>query len=213
MRALLPQSGLPIDFWAEAMRAAVQIKNMVPTRSITSGVSPHQVYTGKAPNISRLRVFGSVATVLKPATSGKLDSKVTKCGVLCYGGHGKYRLFDATESRVKIASYRDITFFERQFLTKQETSTSSLLTSDVGIDASSTDLVPKVFGPDLPTKAQKRITKGNRAALKVNAARLPEKAYVHGEEGFMETDALGDPKSYKAAHAGTDSENWTKAEI
>lgn len=50
--ALLHQSGLPLKFWAEAMRAAVQIKNMVPTRALSSGVTSFQVYTGKVPKVN-----------------------------------------------------------------------------------------------------------------------------------------------------------------
>lgn len=211
VRALLLQSNLPLEFWAESMRAAVQIKNMVPTRSLPTGVTPFQVYYGKVPSVDCLRVFGSVATVINQSRDSKLHGKTIKCIVLSYGGQGKYRLFDTVNSRIKISSYRDIQFFENEFLSKQESSNLSSLTSDVCISSADTSLPPKVFGPDLPTRAQKK--KGNRTALNVNAARLPEKAYVHGDDGFMETDALGDPKSFKAAHAGPYDKEWTAAEL
>lgn len=121
-------------------------------------------------------------------------------------------MFDASEGRIRIASYRDIQFFEDKFLTKDETTIFSSLTSDVGSNALDFNLIPKVFGPEAPTRAQKRVAKGNRSALNINAARLPGKALVTGDDGFMETDALGDPKSYKAAPFGPHSEDWAKAE-
>lgn len=143
----------------------------------------------------------------------KLDKKTVNCIVLSYCGQGKYRLFDTDNSRIKIASYWDIQFFKSEFLSKKNSANFSSLTSDVGISSVDNSLPQKVFGPSAPTRAQKKIAKGNRTALNVNAARLPGKAYVHGDDGFMDTDALGDPKSYKAAHSGPHDKEWTSARL
>ena len=65
------QSGMPIGFWPEVFRYAVDWHNSVPQQSIGSStadhqVSPYQRFTFKQPKVMDLAAFGSRAVVLKP---------------------------------------------------------------------------------------------------------------------------------------------------
>jgi hypothetical protein len=56
-RAMLLASGLPRSFWALAVLYAVWLRNRAPTRQ-TAPQSPHEVMTGKTPDLKRARRFG-----------------------------------------------------------------------------------------------------------------------------------------------------------
>ena len=72
MRCMLHSSGLGPEYWSHAIVQAVFIKNRVPHRSL--GMSPYQAFTGKKPNLSNLRIFGSRVYARKPGLRpAKLD--------------------------------------------------------------------------------------------------------------------------------------------
>lgn len=81
--ALLHDSGLPTSLWGEMMKTAVYIMNRTPTRSLEGNITPFQAANGIIPDISHLRVIGSLCYthVPKQTRQGKLDSH-TNLGVL-----------------------------------------------------------------------------------------------------------------------------------
>ena len=59
--AMLIDSGLPNDFWAEAMETANYLRNRLPTRSRSHGeLIPEEACTDKRQNLSHIRIFGSL---------------------------------------------------------------------------------------------------------------------------------------------------------
>ena len=58
VRAMLHESGLPRSLWGEAVRHAVWLKNRTPTKAL-DGATPLEVATGKVPDLSRVRPWGS----------------------------------------------------------------------------------------------------------------------------------------------------------
>ena len=57
---MMNEKNLPKSFWAEAANTAVYLMN----RCVTSGVhdiTPHEKFFGKKPDLSHVRVFGSIA--------------------------------------------------------------------------------------------------------------------------------------------------------
>lgn len=60
IRAMLHDAQLPIEFWDEAAMTDAYLRNRIATGPIVDGksTSPEQVYTGKLPSISHVRVFG-----------------------------------------------------------------------------------------------------------------------------------------------------------
>jgi transposase InsO family protein len=91
-RAMLHDAQLPKRFWAEAIVMANYLRVRSPTASGTS--TPYEDFTGDKPDISNLRVFGSIAYVHTPKEKRrKLDNKATKGIFLGYEPHSKaYRV-------------------------------------------------------------------------------------------------------------------------
>ncbi|XP_021719011.1 uncharacterized protein LOC110686710 [Chenopodium quinoa] len=56
-RTMLIASGLPRNFWAEAVNTACYILNRVTIRSVINK-TPYELFRGRKPNISHLRAFG-----------------------------------------------------------------------------------------------------------------------------------------------------------
>jgi IS30 family transposase len=75
-RALLKQRGMPAVFWGEAVVTAVYILNCSPTKAL-NGRTPYEVWHGRKPAVSHLRVFGSLAFAKELGHVGKLDDRST----------------------------------------------------------------------------------------------------------------------------------------
>ena len=66
---------LPGYLWTEVINTANYIVNRSPT-SANLGKTPEERYTGKIPNVTHLKIFGSIAFVHIPKTDRKkLDTK------------------------------------------------------------------------------------------------------------------------------------------
>ena len=50
--------GLPMHLWAEACNTTVYVKNRCPHR-VLGMITPEEAFTGKNPDISHLKIFGS----------------------------------------------------------------------------------------------------------------------------------------------------------
>ena len=66
-RSLLQHSKLPPAFWGEAIATSVYILNRSLTKAV-DGKTPEEVFSGRKPNVSHLRVFGCIAHVHVPAS-------------------------------------------------------------------------------------------------------------------------------------------------
>jgi transposase InsO family protein len=129
-RALLFQSKLSNVFWAHAASHAIHIINRLPTPFLQQK-SPYQILYQSLPDISFLKVFGSLcfASTIK-ANRLKLDSRSRKCVHLGFKqGVKGYILFDL-HSKVLFLS-RDVIFFEHIFpyQCSSSASTSSTISS------------------------------------------------------------------------------------
>eukprot|EP00253_Pinus_taeda_P029909 PITA_29909 len=55
---MLHDQGLPLHLWAEACNTAVYVQNRCPHKILGMSI-PEEAYSGKRPDISHLRIFGS----------------------------------------------------------------------------------------------------------------------------------------------------------
>ena len=75
---MLIHTDMPLKFWEEAVNTAVYLHNWSPTSALKDK-TPFESWFGKKPNVSNLKVFGSVCFVYTPDHSRKkLDSKSRK---------------------------------------------------------------------------------------------------------------------------------------
>lgn len=117
VRAMLSQSNLTRDFWAEALNTAVYIVNRLPARG---RASPHQMLYGRPPMLTNLRVFGCRAYVQYPRDRiKKLDSRAWEGILLGYDDSNWrcYRIYDPETATVRLAIHVrfDETLFPRPF--------------------------------------------------------------------------------------------------
>lgn len=107
-RCLLHDSGLEKKFWAEAVNCAVYLLNRSPVSG--SNVTPEEIWSGQKPNLSHLRIFGTLVTVHIPKQKRrKLDMKAIEAIFVGYGTQTKgYRLFNPETNEVFYS--RDVTF-------------------------------------------------------------------------------------------------------
>jgi hypothetical protein len=103
--------GLGLEFWGKAVNTTVYIKNQCPTKALDSK-TPQKAWSGKKPDVSRLRVFGCKAFAHVPDEKRtKLKSKSIPCVFLgYYEGTKAYRLM-CVETK-KIIKSRDVVFIE-----------------------------------------------------------------------------------------------------
>lgn len=105
-RSMLFDSGIDKSFWGEAMETAAYLANRSPTCAIDEKKTPAEIWNGKKPDVSKLKVFGSPAYCHIPKeTRKKLDEKSWKGIFLGYGMNG-YRVWNSKERR--IVTVRDV---------------------------------------------------------------------------------------------------------
>ena len=56
-RAMLHDQDLPMHLWVEAARTAVYVQNCTP-QGVLENKTPEEVFSGKKPKVSHLRIFG-----------------------------------------------------------------------------------------------------------------------------------------------------------
>lgn len=117
-RAMLLNTNLPQELWAEAVNTAVYLLNRRPCKS-NDNKTPYELWFNKAPALQHLKIFGSLAFVHIPKQfRSKLESKSKKLVMVGYCGYSQnYRLFDIKSRKVTIS--RDVNFNEN--VTKHET--------------------------------------------------------------------------------------------
>jgi hypothetical protein len=110
-RSMLKHAGMPNSFWADAVKVAVYIKNCLPTRALPDR-TPFELWPGSKPDISHLRIFGSLAYAwTAPVTRKKLDDRAKKAILIGYTSTSQQYLLDDLASKREFLA-RDVQFNE-----------------------------------------------------------------------------------------------------
>lgn len=168
-RAMLQHAGLSKGFWSEAIITATHIHNRSPRRGL-SWKTPHELFFGRAPDISYLRVFGCRAWVYTPKDQRKKwDANSQPMILMGYEpGSKAYRLWNPkTRSIVVSASARfDETTFPRKLIQDSTTTPSPPAEQHVHI--------PLVFG-ESDTPASQPVTPTQPAMMLPTPIATPSK--------------------------------------
>jgi hypothetical protein len=118
-RCMLSGVGLGQEFWAEAVGTACYLVNRSPSSALDDK-TPQEVWTGKEPSLTHLKVFGCDAYVHVPKENrSKLDKKAEKCIFIGYkDGLKGYKLWNPETKKVVYS--RDVVFREMKDVVKQE---------------------------------------------------------------------------------------------
>jgi hypothetical protein len=111
MRSLLYQAKLPRRYWGEALEMAVYLYNRTPYKSLGLK-TPFEAKTGQKPDISHLKIFGSLAywIVDKPK---KLDPRGRPYYLVRYVAPNIFRLLKPKEGKITIS--RDVKVHEGSY--------------------------------------------------------------------------------------------------
>jgi hypothetical protein len=113
--AMLNEAKLPASFWGEALQTANFLLNIALSRSVAVGKTPFELWHGRKPDYSILRVFGCRAYAHIGRDKRKsLESKTLPCLFLGYPEDYKgWKLYDPRAQRIVIS--RDIIWNEEEF--------------------------------------------------------------------------------------------------
>lgn len=117
--ALMHAFNIPQSLWAELASTAVYLRNRLPTRANKNGTTPFELWYGRKPCVSHLRVIWSDAyAYVHKKQRGKLDKRAFKYKMLGYHDTKKaYRLWDTEKATLHIARIGDVKFDESIVLT------------------------------------------------------------------------------------------------
>jgi len=123
VRSMMSNATLPKLFWGHALETAARTINMVPSKSVEK--TPYELWFGKAPNMSYLKIWGCEVFVKRP-TSGKLDPKADKCFFVGYPKETKgYYFYYQSENKIVVSRFG--TFLESKFLEKGSSGSNVIL--------------------------------------------------------------------------------------
>ena len=113
MRAVMRHHGVPKDWWCFAMEHVNEVLNMIPTRAMDDRSSVY-MWTGKLPDVSKLRVFGCLAYAhLDGIKLPKLAPRAIPCVYLGHVTDGDgYKLWNWSTDKTIVC--RSVEFFEGQ---------------------------------------------------------------------------------------------------
>ncbi|KAK8617193.1 hypothetical protein V6N13_117159 [Hibiscus sabdariffa] len=202
VRSMMSHTDLPTSFWGYALETAAFTLNRVPSKSVQK--TPHEMWTGRRPNMSFMKIWGCKAYV-KHQMSTKLEPKSEKCTFVGYPKETKGYYF-YNENKVFVA--RTGVFLEKEFLMNsvkgrnielEEVQQQQVIEPEVerisqAVEENSTDL---------ETQPLRRFTRERH-----EPERYGFLVTTHGDVILVDQD---EPKTYQEAVASPDSEKWLEA--
>ncbi|KAJ9542161.1 hypothetical protein OSB04_028667 [Centaurea solstitialis] len=205
VRTMMCHSTLPISFWGHALETAAHILNRAPTKSVEK--TPYELWKGKKPNISFLKIWGCEVYVKRP-TSEKLRPKSDKC---FFVGYPKttvgYYFYNPEENKVFVA--RNGKFLEEKFLSLENTR------KDVDLQVVDEENTAPIVEPEIQ---HSNVEPQSEPIEEVQTQDLRRSSRVRQEPdrylGFLVSQDSGDlnePTSYGEAVSGSESEQYQEA--
>ncbi|KAJ9542417.1 hypothetical protein OSB04_028923 [Centaurea solstitialis] len=205
VRTMMCHSSLPVSFWGHALETAAHILNRAPTKSVEK--TPYELWKGKKPNISFLKIWGCEVYVKRP-TSEKLKPKSDKC---FFVGYPKttvgYYFYNPEENKVFVA--RNGKFLEEKFLSLENTR------KDVDLQIVDEESTTPVVEPEIQ---HSNVEPQSEPIEEVQTQDLRRSSRIRQEPdrylGFLVSQDSGDlnePTSYGEAVSGSESEQWQEA--
>ncbi|GJW91660.1 putative ribonuclease H-like domain-containing protein [Tanacetum coccineum] len=101
-RTMLADSKLPTMFWTEAVSTACYVLNRVPVTK-PHNKTPFELVSWKVPNISHLKPFRCLVTILNTSDHlGKFEGKADEGFIIGYAAHSKaYRVYNLSSKKIE----------------------------------------------------------------------------------------------------------------
>ena len=112
---MMSLTNLPLSFWGYALETAAFTLNRAPSKSVE--MTPYELWFGKKPKLSFLKVWGCDAYV-KKLQPDKLEPKSEKCVFIGYPKETVgYTFYHRSEGKIFVA--KNGSFLEKEFLSKE----------------------------------------------------------------------------------------------
>ncbi|GJS00466.1 retrovirus-related pol polyprotein from transposon TNT 1-94 [Tanacetum coccineum] len=206
VRSMMNLTTLPLSFWDYALESATRILNMVPTKKVDK--TPYELWYGKVPNLSYLKVWGCEALV-KRDTPDKLKQRSVKCIFIEYPKETMgYYFYFPPENKIVVARYAE--FFEKRLIS-QEISGRAVDLEEIQEEEDTTpseitsNIPQEVEGFEPPQPPQEEvipIRRSERTRRATNCLCLNVEVEEHS------LGDLGEPANYKAAMLDPESKKW-----
>ena len=114
-RATILEGNIDDDFWPELVLTMTYIKNSRITKALPQNLSPYKALTRDRPNISHLRILGSIIYIFlheeeQTLKSEKWATRALKGTLVGYNGHTIYRVHIKEQN--KVIRVKDLRIFE-----------------------------------------------------------------------------------------------------
>ncbi|MCL8568099.1 DDE-type integrase/transposase/recombinase [Proteus mirabilis] len=214
VRSMMSLTDLPLSFWGYALETAAFTLNRAPSKSVET--TPYELWFGKKPKLSFLKVWGCDAYV-KKLQPEKLEPKAEKCVFIGYPKETiGYTFYLRSEGKTFVA--KNGSFLEKEFLSKEvsgrKVELDEVITPPLEQDSSAArEVVPVAPTPteeevnDNDHEASDQVTTEPRRSTRARSA--PE-WYGNPVMEIMLLDN-GEPSNYEEAMAGPDSNKWLEA--
>lgn len=224
---MLLDANLDKRYWGEAITTAAYIQNRMPSRVVRK--TPYELWHGRKPDLSNLRVFGCDAYVRIPdAKRGKLDEKAEKLTFVGYDCRAKaYRFLNRKNRKITVS--RDARFLELGSEFQEEPKckeTSKVkqreipeanpeviewLASEEGSDAASLDDQPPFEGfSDVSSSYEGEDPEPNPEPGRGSGVGELLRRMEDFEVGLVKVNHR-EPKSYQEAVSSVDKGKWMRA--
>ena len=205
VRSMMSRTDLPMSFWGYALETAAFLLNRIPSKAVEK--TPYEIWTGKRPSLSFLKIWGCEAYV-KCLTSSKLSPKADKCFFVGYPKETKgYYFYFRPENKVFVA--RNAVFLEREFISKR-VSGSKICLEEVQEPQVATEPPVEIQQDSQPIVESEPPTQGPRRSGRIRHE--PERyGFLITDDGSMMIVDHDEPMSYQEAVMSPDSDKWLKA--
>ena len=225
VRSIMAQANLPISYWGDAILTAVYILNRMPSKSVPS--TPYELWTGKKPDLSNLRPWGSAGFVHNTSHKyEKLGPREKKCTFIRYSEHSKgYVLIgeQLDESVTEVKSH-DVNFIENEFPSRGEIDKDLTLYEMIDLnEGAPSSLVenqeeiletPRDSGSDLQPSGSTPLEEDSQQPQPHRSKRgsVPRRRFEIDEEAFMVSSQDDEePRTVQEALSSSASDKWMKA--
>ena len=143
MRSMLSYSSLPISFWGYAIETAMYLLNLVPSKTVPK--TPTELWKGRKPSLSHIRIWGAPAHVLRKDPN-KLESRTEVCMFVGYPKGTRGGLFYSPSDKKVIVSTH-ATFLEEDYISNFKPKSKIILEE---LDSAQEQTEPPVSWPLIP---------------------------------------------------------------
>ena len=232
VRSMLSYSSLPISFWGYAIETAMYLLNLVPSKTVPK--TPTELWKGRKPSLSHIRIWGAPAHVLRKDPN-KLESRTEVCMFVGYPKGTRGGLFYSPSDKKVIVSTH-ATFLEEDYISNFKPKSKIILEE---LDSAQEQTEPPVSWPLIPlipmhVQRGENVPEGEQAQVEPveqdpiqvepepeqpvelrrsdRVRRKPARYVLLGESyQVIAIDSEDDPINYKEALEDVDVQEWQKA--